>query len=71
MCNYLCAAAAVGHCGRVPENMLSASLEDAIIDEIKLHSCSLTIQNEEDVICLHNLVVPSQYIGNKTVNYDC
>lgn len=44
--------------------MLSASLEDAIIYEIKLNSSSFSIHNEEDVISFDYLVVPETMLND-------
>jgi hypothetical protein len=40
--------------------MLSAAFKYAVINEIKLNSCSLPVHNEQYVISFHNLVVPAQ-----------
>ena len=42
--------------------MLSAALEDAIIHEIELSSCSLSVHYEEDVISFHYFVVPAEIV---------
>jgi hypothetical protein len=39
--------------------MLSAPLENAIIQQIKLHSSSFPIYNEKNVVTIDNLVIPA------------
>lgn len=39
--------------------MLSAAFKYAVINQIKLNSCSLPVHNEHYVITFHNLVVPA------------
>lgn len=50
--------------------MLSASLEDAIIYEIKLNSSSFSIHNEEDVISFDYLVVPETMLNELLSTHD-
>lgn len=53
-------SALVGQCWlSTPECMLSAALEDAIINQIKLHTRPLSIHNEQNVVCFQYLVVPA------------
>ena len=42
--------------------MSSAALEDAIVHEIELNSCSLSVHYEEDVIGFHCFVVPAEIV---------
>ena len=38
--------------------MLPAVPEDAIVDEVELHSSPMPVDYKRHVICLHDLVVP-------------
>lgn len=42
----------------LPEYMFPAPLKDTVVDQIELHTCSLSVYNEHYMICLHDLVVP-------------
>lgn len=45
--------------GGLPEDVLSAPLEYAVIYEIELDSCPLPIHDEQDVVGFHDLIVPA------------
>ena len=41
-----------------PKHMLPTGLEDVVVDEVKLHTSSVSVDHKRHVICLHDLVVP-------------
>ena len=41
-----------------PKHMLPAIPKDVVVDEVKLHTSSVSVDHKRHVICLHDLVVP-------------
>lgn len=52
----------VWHGWLLPERVLPASLEDAVVYHIKLNAGPLPVHNEQDVIAFHDLVIPARRV---------